>query len=64
MVGDEGYSPWPVVVEVRKGYFILCSDGVPEYDLVDVVEFVPIFIKITEVSIKGLEFGATRNGYV
>jgi hypothetical protein len=49
---------------MRKGYLILCSDRMPDDYLVDIVEFVPVFIEIGEITVQRLEFGAARNGNV
>ena len=64
MVWHEGYSSRSVVVEVRKGDFVLCSDRMSDNYFVDIVEFVPVFIEIGEITVKRLEFGTARNGNV
>ena len=38
----EGY----VVVEVREGYTVLCTDGLTDDDLVDVIELIPVLISV------------------
>lgn len=64
VVWHQGNFSWPVVVEMGKGYFVLCSDGVSHDDLVDIVEFIPILIEIAEISVERLELGASGNGHV
>ncbi len=41
-----GYLSGSVVVEVRECDFVLCPDGVSDYDFADVVELIPIFIEV------------------
>jgi len=64
VVRHQGNSSWPVVVEMGEGDFVLCSDGVPHDDLVDIVEFIPVFVEIAEIPVEGLELGASGNGDV
>ena len=35
---------WQVVVQVRKRNLVLSADRLPDDDLVDVIEFIPVFI--------------------
>lgn len=35
---------WQVVVKVRESNFVLCPDGLPDDDFVDVIKFIPVFI--------------------
>ena len=38
------YVKGEVVVKIGKGNAVLCSHRLPNDDLVDVIEFVPVFI--------------------
>lgn len=35
---------WQIVVQVRESDFVLCPDGLPDDDFVDVIKFIPVFI--------------------
>ena len=35
---------WKVVVQVRKSNLVLSADGLPDDDLVNIIEFIPVFI--------------------
>lgn len=35
---------WKVVVQIRKSNLIFGSDGLPDDDLVDVIQFIPVLI--------------------
>ena len=35
---------WKVVVQVRKGNLVLSADRLPDDDLVNIIEFIPVFI--------------------
>lgn len=37
-----------VVVQVGEGYFVLRPDRLPDDDLVDVIELIPVFIPVAE----------------
>lgn len=39
---------WQVVVQVREGNFVFCSDWLTNDDFVDVIELVPVFISAGE----------------
>lgn len=51
MIRDLSYFSGSVVVEMRKGYLVFCPNRVPHYDLINIVELVPIFIEVTEISV-------------
>ena len=48
--------PRPVVVEIRKGDFVLRSDRMSQNDLTKIIELVPILIKIGKITIQWLKF--------
>lgn len=35
---------WEVVVQVRKSNLVFSADGLPDDDLVNIIEFIPIFV--------------------
>ena len=35
---------WQGVVKVGESNFVLCPDGLPDDDFVDVIELIPVFI--------------------
>lgn len=35
---------WQVIVQVGESNFVLCPDGLPDDDFVDVIKFIPVFI--------------------
>lgn len=39
---------WKIVVQVWKCNLVLCPNWLPDDDLVDVIEFIPVFIPVTE----------------
>ena len=49
------------VVKVRKRDAILCSDLLPNDDLVDVVEFIPVLLVNIVVAVQGFELGPSRD---
>lgn len=51
VVGTELHLTRTTVVEVREGYLVLSTDLVTDYDLVDVVELIPVFILLVNISI-------------
>ena len=53
-------STGSTVVEVRECYLVLSPDLVPHYDLVDVVELVPVLVLLVDVSVQGLELWPSR----
>lgn len=44
---------WQVVVQVREGNFVFCSDGLTDNDFVNVIELVPVFISVGETRNQG-----------
>mmetsp|Transcript_3724 Transcript_3724/g.13066 ORF Transcript_3724/g.13066 Transcript_3724/m.13066 type:complete len:226 (+) Transcript_3724:6931-7608(+) len=56
--------PWPVVVQVGEGHLVLSPDGLPDDELVDVVELVPVLVPGLHVPEKGLELGPPRHAHV
>ena len=61
VVRDDGHFSRPIVIELRKGYLVFCPDRMPDYYFVDVVELVPVFVKIGQISEQWLELGSTRD---
>mmetsp|Transcript_34164 Transcript_34164/g.96254 ORF Transcript_34164/g.96254 Transcript_34164/m.96254 type:complete len:297 (-) Transcript_34164:851-1741(-) len=53
-----------VVVQEGERDAALGANGVPDDDLVNVVELVPVLVRGIRVAEEGLELGATRNGQV
>ena len=64
MVGSDMDGTRERVVEMREGDAVLRPDLLPDDDLVDVVELVPILIEGVHVAIKRLKLGTTRDGHV
>ncbi len=64
VVGHEGYLPRPVIVQMREGNFVLCSDRLPNDNLSDIVEFVPILILFVNIPVERFELRTARNSYV
>ena len=56
--------PGSAVVELRKSDSVLRAHWVSNYDLVDVVEFIPVFILFIRISVERLELGTARDGHV
>lgn len=52
------------VVQVRERDLVLGADLLPDDDLVDVVELVPVVVKVVGVAEQGLEARATGDGHV
>ena len=52
------------VIEMREGHFVLGPDLLANDDLVNIVKFVPVFVKGIHVAIKWLELGSSWNGRV
>ena len=66
-----GVVPWQVhiiwqgIVEVREGDAVLCSYWLTDYDLVDVIEFIPVLISDQLLVLhQRLKFWPPRNGQV
>ena len=53
-----------VVVQIGESDPVLCTDRLPDNDLVDVVELIPIVINSEGIFDERLEFGASWNGHV
>jgi hypothetical protein len=51
-------------VEVRESYLVLRSDLMPNDDLIDIVELVPVIVLILQISEKRLEFWTSRYGHI
>lgn len=64
VVRYQSYSPGSVVVEVRKGDFILSPDRVSQNDLVNIVKLVPVLVEIAEITIERFESRTSRDGKV
>lgn len=64
VVGDNRNFPWSIIIQLGEGDFILSSYGVSDDYLVDVIELVPIFIKICEISIQRFKFRPSWNSGV
>jgi hypothetical protein len=64
MIHCMGHFSGPVIIQVRKCYFILCSHRVSHDNLADIIELIPILVEITKVPIKRLELGPARDGDV
>ena len=52
------------VVEVGEGDLVLGADLLPDHDLVDVVELVPVVVVVVRVAVEGLEARSTGDGDV
>mmetsp|Transcript_22047 Transcript_22047/g.55884 ORF Transcript_22047/g.55884 Transcript_22047/m.55884 type:complete len:233 (+) Transcript_22047:5920-6618(+) len=52
------------VEEVREGDAVLRAHGLPDDDLVDVIELVPVVVVRIQVAVERLELGASGNGHV
>lgn len=35
---------WKVVVQVRESNLVFCADRLPDDDLINIIEFIPVFI--------------------
>jgi hypothetical protein len=64
VVGTQVHTTGSTVVEVWEGDFVLCPYLVTDNNLVDVVKLIPVFVVLELVSVKGFEFGSTRNGHI
>lgn len=49
---------------MRKCNFVLSSNGMPDNDLIDIVELIPILIKVTQISVERLELWTSWNSNV
>ena len=56
--------PRPVVVEVRERHLVLGAQCGSDYELVDVVEFVPVLIRLVHVPVQWLKLGPARDAHV
>jgi hypothetical protein len=56
--------PRPVVIKIGKGNFILSPDRMPDNNLADIIELIPVLVKVTQVPVEGFELRPARNGYV
>ena len=54
----------PVVVQIREGDFILSPDRMSDNNFADVIELIPVFIKIAQISVQRLEFRSSGNGNI
>lgn len=41
----------PIVIQMRKGNLIFRPDRMPENDLANIIELVPILVEVSQVSI-------------
>lgn len=64
MIRHQGHFSGPIVVKMRKSNFVLSPNGMPDNYLINVIKFVPVLVKISQVSVKRLEFRTTWNSYV
>lgn len=64
MIDRVSNFPGPVVVEVRKGDFVLSSDRMPYNDLTNIIELVPILVKIRKITIQWLKFRPSWYGNI
>lgn len=55
---------WHVVIEVWESDSILCSDRLTNYNFVDVVEFIPIFVSQVVIFDEGLKLWTTWDSHV
>ena len=51
MIDTDGDSSRSVVVQMGEGDFVFCSDWMSDDDFVDIVELIPVFVEIVEVSV-------------
>mmetsp|Transcript_29770 Transcript_29770/g.62394 ORF Transcript_29770/g.62394 Transcript_29770/m.62394 type:complete len:322 (-) Transcript_29770:609-1574(-) len=61
MIHADVHLPWATVVKVRERNAILCPNLLPNDDLVDVVELVPVLLINVVIAIQGLELRPTRD---
>lgn len=54
----------PVVIQVRKGNLVLSPYRMAYNNLANIIELIPILIKVTEIPIKWLKLGSTWYGNV
>ena len=52
------------VVKLRKSNAVLSAHRMSNYDLVYVIEFIPVFIFFIGISVQWFEFGTTRNSHI
>ncbi len=64
VINSMGYFSWSVVIQVRESYLVLSSDRMSHNDLANIVELIPVLIKICQVPVKWLELWSTRNSNV
>jgi len=64
VIWTQFHSARSAVVEVWESNLILCSYLVSHNYLVDIVEFIPVFILLENVSIQRLELRSARYGHV
>ena len=57
-------ASWSTVVEVREGDFILGADLVADNNLINIIEFVPVFILLINITIQWLELRTARDGQI
>ena len=58
------YSPRSTVVKIWEGNFILGSNLISDYDFVDIVELVPIFVIVELVFVERFKLGSSRDRYI
>lgn len=64
VIRAQSHISWAIVIHVRECNFVLGSDLMSDYDLVDIVKLVPVFIFFVDVPIKGFKLGSSRNSHV
>jgi len=57
-------SSGSAIVKVGKGNFILSSNLISDYDFVDIIELVPIFIIVKLIFVKWFKLWSTGYSYV
>jgi hypothetical protein len=58
------HLPRPVIIQVGKGNLILCPHRVSNNDLADIIELVPVLVKIAKIPVERLKLRPTWYGNV
>lgn len=61
MICSDCHLSRPIVVKIRESYLVFCSDWVSDNNLIYVIELIPVFIIVLQISVQRLKFWATRN---
>ena len=57
-------ASWSTVVEMWEGDFILGADLVADNNLINIIELVPVFILLINITIQWLELRTARDGQI